>query len=189
MKEVKFTSRITVLCDCTEEFLLHSEEYASRPGWIVTNYSPISAQQKIYELIVSLDGTFNPVVIVLGSSQELMALCVVIANSLAKNPVEGIPILDLKDLKVWEVFDEENILLSKEDGRVEESSYDSAMRPIAADFQRVLASDYEGVEGEVTQFVEVSGSEDQSKSVKEVLSARKESIKKIDEDKGSSSDC
>lgn len=189
MKEVKFNSRITVLCDCTEEFRLHSEEYASRPGWIVTNYSPISAQQKIYELIPRLNSSKYPVVVVLGNSQELMALCVVIANSLATTPVEDIPTIDLKDLKVWEVFDEENILLSKEDGRVEESSYDSAMRPIAADFQRVLASEYEGVEGEVTQFVEVSGSEDQSKSVKDVLRDRKESIKKIDEDKGSSSDC
>lgn len=191
MQLPKITTKLTVICDCTEEFELHSkliklpEEYAD-VTYKVTNYSPISAQEKMYNLFNILDLIENKTVIVLGNMQEVMALCTILANSLVDVPVEDVPVVNAKEVKVWEVFDNENILLSMPDGRVIESSYDKALRPIVSDYQMIQAKAFvkqnpEG-EAETTQFVETEGAtEGPKKTVEEVLSERKEKAKKIKE--------
>lgn len=159
-------TRVTVLCDCTDEFVLHTNLYrAFDDCWpsakvIVTNFSPITSQEKLYALFEEMDKDEN-YVIILGNMQEVMALCTILANSLIDSPKEDVPVVDPKEVKVWEVFDNENILLSMPDGRVLESSYDKALRPIVADYQAIqarafAASNPEG-ESETTQFVETEG--------------------------------
>lgn len=152
----------------------------------VTNFSPIASQQKMYNLFAELNKVDEQSVVVLGNMQEVMALCTILANSITEVPVDEVPVINIKDVKVWEVFDNENILLSMPDGRVVESSYDKALRPIVSDYQMIQAKAFvkQNPEGEVetTQFVETEGAaEGPKKTVEEVLSERKEKAKKIKE--------
>lgn len=187
-------TRITVFCDCTDEFVLHTSLYkVLDDDWpaakvIVTNFSPIASQEKLYSLFEEMDKD-EQYLIVLGNMQEVMALCTILANSLIDSPKEDVPVVDPKEVKVWEVFDNENILLSMPDGRVLESSYDKALRPIVADYQAIqarafIAKNPEG-EAEITQFVETEGAvkdgEAPTKTVEEVLAERKQKAKKIKE--------
>lgn len=187
-------TRVTVLCDCTDEFVLHTNLYrAFDDCWpsakvIVTNFSPITSQEKLYALFEEMDKDEN-YVIILGNMQEVMALCTILANSLIDSPKEDVPVVDPKEVKVWEVFDNENILLSMPDGRVLESSYDKALRPIVADYQAIqarafAASNPEG-ESETTQFIETEGAvkdgETPTKTVDELLAERKQKAQKIKE--------
>lgn len=193
MKFPKISTRVTVLCDCTEEFDLHSSIFAvpedcRDADFVITNYSPISSQEKLYSLFESTKNV-EKVVIVLGNMQEVMALCTILANSLIDSPKEDVPVVDPKEVKVWEIFDNENILLSMPDGRVLESSYDKALRPIVADYQAIQARAFvaQNPEGEVetTQFVETEGAvkdgEVPTKTVEEVLAERKQKARTIKE--------
>jgi hypothetical protein len=187
-------TRITVFCDCTDEFVLHTSLYkVLDDDWpaakvIVTNFSPIASQEKLYSLFEEMDKD-EQYLIVLGNMQEVMALCTILANSLIDSPKEDVPVVDPTEVRVWEVFDNENILLSMPDGRVLESSYDKALRPIVADYQAIQARAFivqnpEG-EAETTQFVETEGAvkdgEAPTKTVEEVLAERKQKAKKIKE--------
>lgn len=192
MKLPVLSTKITVLCDCTDEFVLHQgglsllELMDTCRNVHVTNFSPIASQQKMYNLFAELNKVDEQSVVVLGNMQEVMALCTILANSLTEVPVDDVPVINIKDVKVWEVFDNENILLSMPDGRVIESSYDKALRPIVSDYQMIQAKAFvkqnpEG-EAETTQFVETEGAaEGLKKTVEEVLSERKEKAKKIKE--------
>lgn len=193
MKFPKISTRVTVLCDCTEEFDLHSSIYAvpedcRDSDFVITNYSPISSQEKLYSLFESTKN-MEKVVIVLGNMQEVMALCTILANSLIDSPKEDVPVVDPKEVKVWEIFDNENILLSMPDGRVLESSYDKALRPIVADYQAIQARAFvaQNPDGKVetTQFVETEGAvkdgETPTKTVDELLAERKQKAQKIKE--------
>lgn len=187
-------TRITVFCDCTDEFVLHTSLYkALDDDWpaakvIVTNFSPIASQEKLYALFEEMDKD-ERYLIILGNMQEVMALCTILANSLIDSPKEDVPVVDPKEVKVWEIFDNENILLSMPDGRVLESSYDKALRPIVADYQAIqarafVAQNPEG-EAETTQFVETEGAvkdgEVPTKTVEEVLAERKQKARTIKE--------
>lgn len=155
----------------------------------VTNFSPIASQQKMYNFFAELNKVDEQSVVVLGNMQEVMALCTILANSLTEAPVDDVPVINIKDVKVWEVFDNENILLSMPDGRVVESSYDKALRPIVSDYQMIQAKAFvnqnpEG-EAETTQFVETEGAvkdgETPTKTVDELLAERKQKAQKIKE--------
>lgn len=193
MELPKISTRVTVLCDCTEEFDMHSawsvlsEDYKDADV-IITRYSPISSQEKLYDLFERTKDV-KKLVVILGNMQEVMALCTILANSLIDSPKEDVPVVDPKEVKVWEVFDNENILLSMPDGRVLESSYDKALRPIVADYQAIqarafVASNPEG-ESEITQFIETEGAvkdgETPTKTVDELLAERKQKAQKIKE--------
>lgn len=193
MELPKISTRVTVLCDCTEEFDMHStwsvlsEDYKDADV-IITRYSPISSQEKLYDLFERTKDV-KKLVVILGNMQEVMALCTILANSLIDSPKEDVPVVDPKEVKVWEVFDNENILLSMPDGRVLESSYDKALRPIVADYQAIQARAFaafnpEG-ESETTQFVETDGAvkdgETPTKTVDELLAERKQKAQKIKE--------
>lgn len=195
MKLPVLSTKITVLCDCTDEFVFHNggmsllELMDTCRNVHVTNFSPITSQQKMYNLFAELDKVDERSVVVLGNMQEVMALCTILANSLTEAPVDDVPVINIKEVKVWEVFDNENILLSMPDGRVIESSYDKALRPIVSDYQMIQAKAFvkqnpEG-EAETTQFVETEGAvkdgEVPTKTVEEVLAERKQKARTIKE--------
>lgn len=195
MKLPVLSTKITVLCDCTDEFVLHQgglsllELMDTCRNVHVTNFSPIASQQKMYNLFAELNKVDEQSVVVLGNMQEVMALCTILANSITEVPVDEVPVINIKDVKVWEVFDNENILLSMPDGRVVESSYDKALRPIVSDYQMIQAKAFvkQNPEGEVetTQFVETEGAvkdgEVPTKTVEEVLAERKQKARTIKE--------
>lgn len=185
-KYPEVTTRVTVLCDCTEDFDLHrpglrSDEAPNVDKVVVTNYSPIAAQQNMYDLFHQISESSESYLVILGNMQEVMALCVILANSLIDKPLEDVPHLPVKDVVVWEVFDNENILLSTSEGRVIQSSYDSALRPLVSDYQmiqvRAIKDDPEAESNGVIQYVESDISIEKVDSVQELISKRKSKSK------------
>lgn len=194
MKFPKKTTRVTVVCDCTRHFDIHSSIWAVPEDYfkgkvVITNYTPNFSREDMYELLEEVSKSKESYLIVLGNSAEVMALSVVLSNSTVKDPVEEIPRLDPAEVRVWEVFDDHNVLISNEEGRVTASSYDEALRPLVSDAMMIQAKNVESVETpkeenpddpSTLQIVETS---ETASSLKEIIEKRKDQSKTSDESK------
>lgn len=194
MKFPKKTTRVTVVCDCTRCFDIHSSIWATPEDYIkgkvvITNYSPNYSREDMYELLEEVSKSKESYLIILGNSAEVMALSVVLSNSTVKDPVEEIPRLDPAEVRVWEVFDDHNVLISNEEGRVITSSYDEALRPLVSDAMMIQAKNVESVEPlkeenpddpSTIQIVETS---ETASSLKDIIEKRKDQSKTSDESK------
>lgn len=194
MKFPKKTTRVTVVCDCTRYFDIHSSIWATPDDYskgkvVVTNYSPNYSREDMYELLEEVAKSKESYLIILGNSAEVMALSVVLSNSTAKDPVEELPRLDPADVRVWEVFDDHNVLLSNEEGRVTTSSYDEALRPLVSDAMMIQAKNVESVEAQKEEnpddpsTIQIAESPEKAASLKEMIEKRKESTLKHDDSK------
>lgn len=194
MKFPKKTTHVTVVCDCTRRFDIHSSIWAipedySKGKVVVTNYSPNYSREDMYELLEEVSKSKESYLIVLGNSAEVMALSVVLSNSTAKDPVEEIPRLDPAEVRVWEVFDDHNVLISNEEGRVTASSYDEALRPLVSDAMMIQAKNVETVETlkeenpDNPSTIQIVETPETASSLKEIIEKRKDQSKTSDESK------
>ena len=194
MKFPKKTTRVTVVCDCTRYFELHSslrtivEDY-HKCKVIVPKSAPNYSRENMYEILEEVANSKANYLIVLGNSAEVMALSVVLSNSTVKDPVEEIPRLDPAEVRVWEVFDDHNVLLSNEEGRVTTSSYDEALRPLVSDAMMIQAKNVESVEAPKEEnpddpsTIQIAESPEKAASLKEMIEKRKEATPKHDDSK------
>lgn len=194
MKFPKKTTRVTVVCDCTRYFDIHSSIWATPEDYfkgkvVITNYSPNFSREDMYNLLEEVSKSKDSYLIILGNPAEVMALSVVLSNSTVKDPVEEIPRLDPAEVRVWEVFDDHNVLISNEEGRVITSSYDEALRPLVSDAMMIQAKNVESVETlkeenpDDPSTIQIVETPETASSLKEIIEKRKDQSKTSDESK------
>lgn len=194
MKLPKKTTRVTVVCDCTRYFELHSSLWTVVEDYrkckvIVLKSSPNYSRENMYEILEEVAESKANYLIVLGNSAEVMALSVVLSNSTVKDSVEEIPRLDPAEVRVWEVFDDHNVLISNEEGRVTTSSYDEALRPLVSDAMMIQAKNVESVETlkeenpDDPSTIQIVETPETASSLKEIIEKRKDQSKTSDESK------
>lgn len=194
MKFPKKTTRVTVVCDCTRYFEIHNSSLPTPGDYfkgkvVITNYSPNYSREDMYELLEEVAKSKENYLIILGNSAEVMALSVVLSNSTVKDPVEEIPRLDPAEVRVWEVFDDHNVLISNEEGRVITSSYDEALRPLVSDAMMIQAKNVETVETlkednpDDPSTIQIVETPETASSLKEIIEKRKDQSKTSDESK------
>ena len=182
------------MCDCTRHFELHSSLWTVTEDYrkckvIVPKSSPCYSRENMYEILEEVAESKANYLIVLGNSAEVMALSVVLSNSTVKDPVEEIPRLDPAEVRVWEVFDDHNVLISNEEGRVTASSYDEALRPLVSDAMMIQAKNVESVETPKEEnpddpsTIQIAESPETASSLKEIIEKRKDQSKTSDESK------
>ena len=160
------------------------EEY-SKGKVVVTNYAPNFSREDMYELLEEVSKSKEDYLIILGNSAEVLALSVVLANSTVKDPVEEIPQLDASEVRVWEVFDDHNTMISTEECRVVTSSYDECLRPLVSDMMMIQAKNVEDPEPmpedpDNPSTIQIAESKETAGSLKEIIENRKKSSSKDD---------
>lgn len=140
---------ITVLCDMTRKQYLTvdfvGKELRSRKSYsslaIVTpHYGAPYVQHETYRIVLEASlvaAQGHKTVIIVTNNLQITALAAVLMNGRAEKRLDAVPFIDPKLVRVWEVWNDNNILLSEEDGMVTSTSFDEAFRPIISDIMRI----------------------------------------------------
>ncbi len=193
-----FETRLTVLCDMTPNLALNVasvDRYLIQEHSIVGDYHIYNAysgapfaQQTVYTL---LEEIFNdnrlPSILIIQGNVQFMALMVALTNSISEHKHPRVPLIDASQVRVWEVWEDEALLLTKEDGTVDTTTFDEALRPLVSQMlhlQRINAPEDERelntdpgdelTEGTMPKIVQKAATDDagQPQTLKEIIARR-----------------
>ena len=164
-------TRLTVLCDLTSKQILTpsfiDEQIKRRKCYSLVRivdpqYGAANIQSEIYRFLAEVSmPTPTKYILVLRNNLQITSLSVVLMNGNADRKLPMLPVINPKTVRVWEVWDDSNILISESDGLVTTTSFDEAFRPIVSDIMRLqrlnapdVPKDVEDMECPVEYFTE-----------------------------------
>lgn len=172
-------TKITVICNCT----------SYRTQWEVLSkishpfscikyplIPPTQASEKIPQLLEELSSSEGLQALVIDNPTSLLAVALILANSSLEHKREDILCFPQGTLQVFELWNSEVVKISKDDGTIPLSSFDTANQPLIAEWLQLQHANQETTP-QVEEHLQICETADASehKTLDQIILERKSS--------------
>lgn len=147
--------------------------------------TPPNAWDRVVEWVCRDRTPDNKYAVLIDSSTALLAFSLILANSMQEHKSDEIPEIPAGSLHIFEVWDNEVVRISNDDGMCPKTTYDEANAPIITKWLQLQHHNAQGTSEEMHyQLCEMpDASEDTpSKSLEEIIAERKAQERKTTTD-------